>query len=134
MSRDGRDVIVVEREAGGGLKWLVVGAALGAGLALLFAPKTGKEFRRQLGKGIRGVRDLAGETLDDLKREFGTEDPGSRPTADHGAADDDAEAPEPAERPTAPRVVGAREELERRLEAARARRRGTEPEDEEPVT
>ena len=132
MNRDERDVIVVERDAGGGLKWLVLGAALGAGLALLFSPKTGKEFRRQLGKGIRGVRDLAEETLDDLKREFGTEDPGSRPTADPRRVADDGDAPEPAERPSRP-VVGARDELERRLEAARARRRGTEPEDEEPV-
>ena len=80
MGRDERDVIVVER--GGGLTWLVVGAALGAGLALLFAPKTGKELRRELGKGIRGIRDLADETIDELKIEFGTQDePELRPAA-----------------------------------------------------
>ena len=116
MSRDERDVIVIERDGGGGLKWLVLGAALGAGLALLFAPKTGKELRRELGRGLRGVRDLADETLAELKLEFGAED-----------------APEPAAEAARPVVGGAREELERRLEAARARRRTPVPEDEEPV-
>ena len=128
MGRDERDVIVVER--GGGFRWLVVGAALGAGLALLFAPKTGKELRRELGKGIRGIRDLADETIDELKLEFGTQDePELRPAAAGGVA----EAAEEPARPSRPRVPGAREELERRLESARARRRGPEPEDEEPV-
>ena len=116
MSRDERDVIVIERDGGGGLKWLVLGAALGAGLALLLTPKTGKELRRELGRGLRGVRDLADETLAELKLEFGA-----------------ADAPEPAAEAARPVVGGAREELERRLEAARARRRTTVPEDEEPV-
>lgn len=129
MGRDERDVIVVER--GGGLTWLVVGAALGAGLALLFAPKTGKELRRELGKGIRGIRDLADETIAELKIEFGTQhEPELRPAPTGGVADAEEERPA---RPSRPRVSGAREELERRLESARARRRGTEPEDEEPV-
>ena len=129
MGRDEREVIVVER--GGGLTWLVVGAALGAGLALLFAPKTGKELRRELGKGIRGIRDLADETIDELKIEFGTQDePELRAAAAGGVAPADAEPPA---RPSRPLVTGAREELERRLASARARRRGTEPEDEEPV-
>ena len=118
MSRDERDVIVIERDGGGGLKWLVLGAALGAGLALLLTPKTGKELRRELGRGLRGVRDLADETLAELKLEF-------------GAAD--APEPEPVAGAARPVVGGAREELERRLEAARARRRTTVPEDEEPV-
>ncbi len=124
MGRDQRDVIVVERDGGGGMKWLVLGAALGAGLALLFAPKTGKELRRELGRGIRGVRELADETLDELKLEFGRDDGG---VSDQAA---DRAAPPPPPRPS---MVGAREELERRLEAARARRRGPVEQDEEPV-
>ncbi len=132
MGRDERDVIVVERDGSGGLKWLVLGAALGAGLALLFAPKTGKELRREIGKGIRGVRDLADETLDELKLEFGAEDTERRSMADDGGVHEDADDSEPA-RPARPRMVGAREELERRLEAARARRRGTDADTEEPV-
>ena len=67
MARDDREVIVVEPEGGGGLKWLLLGAALGAGLALLFAPKSGKELRRDLGKSVRGFKDLASETLGELK-------------------------------------------------------------------
>ena len=129
MGRDERDVIVVERDGGGGIKWLVLGAALGAGLALLFAPKTGRELRRDLGRGIRGVRELADETLDELKQEFGREDPDARAVANDDAGDDRV----PVSRPARPTVMGAREDLERRLEAARARRRGPEPLDEEPV-
>ncbi len=133
MGRDERDVIVVGRDGGGRLTWLVVGAALGAGLALLFAPKTGKELRGELGKKLRGIRDLADETIEELKIEFGTQDePELRPPR-AGGGPDDAEDSEPTTRPSRPRVVGAREELERRLEAARARRHSTEPEDEEPV-
>ncbi len=132
MGRDERDVIVVEREGSGGLKWLVLGAALGAGLALLFAPKTGKELRREIGKGIRGARDLADETLEELKLEFGAEDTERRSMADDGGVHEDDDDAVPA-RPSRPRMVGAREELERRLEAARARRRPTGPETEEPV-
>ena len=132
MGRDERDVIVVGRDGGGRLTWLVVGAALGAGLALLFAPKTGKELRGELGKKLRGIRDLADETIEELKIEFGTQDePELRPAPAGGVADVAEE--EPPARPSRPRVVGAREELERRLEAARARRHSTEPEDEEPV-
>lgn len=133
MGRDERDIIVVERDGGGGMKWLVLGAALGAGLALLFAPKTGKELRRDLGRGIRGVRELADETLDELKQEFGREDPGGRGVVTEGGLPDDEDDRIPVSRPARPTMTGAREELERRLEAARARRRGPEPMDEEPV-
>ncbi len=108
---DDRDVVYVEREGGGALKWLLLGAAVGAGLALLFAPKSGREIRRDLGKGIKGLRELADETLEEFGR--------------------DAEPDRP--KPERPSLVGAREELERRLAAARARRRQPVPDDEEPV-
>ncbi len=49
--------------------------------------------------------------------------------------DEDAGDEEPAtpERPPRPSLVSAREELERRLAAARARRQAATPEEEEPV-
>jgi gas vesicle protein len=137
MSRDDREVVVVEREGGGALKWLVVGAALGAGLALLFTPKTGKELRRELGRGIKGIRDLADETLEELSHDPTAEEQELRSMADEGGASagDEAGDEAPPRRPGArPSMVAAREELERRLEAARARRRQVVPDDdEEPV-
>ena len=47
---DQRDAptIVIERDSGGGLGSFVLGALVGAGLALLFAPKTGEETQKEL--------------------------------------------------------------------------------------
>jgi Sec-independent protein translocase protein TatA len=124
---DEPEVVYVERGGGGGLKWLLLGAVLGAGAALLFAPKSGRELRRDLGKGIRGLRDLADETLDEFRHEG--------PNQEHELHPESGREVEPARRrkPERPSMVTAREELERRLAAARARRRQPVPEDEEPV-
>ena len=40
--------IVIERDSGGGLGSFVLGALVGAGIALLFAPKTGEETQKEL--------------------------------------------------------------------------------------
>ncbi len=137
MARDDREVVVVERGEGGALKWLVVGVALGAGLALLFAPKTGKEMRRDLKKGIRRVRDLADDTIAEFRQETANlEEPDVQPDSDDADDEEDAEGDEESEepsRPARPSLVSAREELERRLAAARARRQAAAPEEEEPV-
>ena len=131
MARDDREVIVVEREGGGTLKWLLLGAAVGAGLALLLAPQSGRELRRDLSKRIRNLREFADDTLDELKDELADEVGVHRSEA--GGGDDEATEAEPGERGK-PAAIGAREELERRLAAARARRRRAVPEDdEEPV-
>jgi gas vesicle protein len=151
---DDREVVFVEREDGGSsLRWLLVGAVLGAGLAMLFAPRSGKELRRELKGGVRRLRQVANDAIDEIKGEFGEEERSARAMADSGAAydDDEEEAddedgeeageageaerqrPERPERPERPSLRAAREELERRLAAARARRRRSVPDDEEPV-
>jgi gas vesicle protein len=44
----------------------VVGLALGAGIALLLAPKTGAQARRQLRKQVRRVRSAAEDAANDV--------------------------------------------------------------------
>jgi gas vesicle protein len=50
-----------ERRGGGGalLAGLLIGAAIGAGLALLFAPKKGSELRDQIAESARKARESA---------------------------------------------------------------------------
>jgi gas vesicle protein len=53
-----------EREDGGGsfLMGLLAGTVLGAGLGMLFAPKTGSELRSQIGEQAGKLRSTATDT------------------------------------------------------------------------
>jgi gas vesicle protein len=46
-----------EQSGGGFMLGMLTGAFVGAGLALLFAPKAGNEMRAQLGEQYRGIAD-----------------------------------------------------------------------------
>jgi gas vesicle protein len=46
---------------------VMTGAVIGAGVALLFAPRTGQEMRQQLGDQYRGLADRAGQTAQSLR-------------------------------------------------------------------
>jgi gas vesicle protein len=46
---------------------MMTGAFIGAGVALLFAPKSGQEMRQQLGEQYRGLATRVGETTDTLR-------------------------------------------------------------------
>lgn len=50
---------------------IVTGALVGAGVALLFAPKTGTEMRAQLGEQYRGLADRVGEQTEHLRETAG---------------------------------------------------------------
>ncbi len=57
-----REHETMERVSGGAfLAGLLLGTAVGAGLALLFAPKSGRELRRQLAESARRARASARE-------------------------------------------------------------------------
>ena len=56
-------------DKGSNLIFLLVGAALGAALGVLFAPKTGKETREQIGGWLKEKREEGGELLAKLKEE-----------------------------------------------------------------
>lgn len=45
---------------------LALGAIIGAGVALLSAPESGKRTRRKIRRAAGDIRDTAGERLDDL--------------------------------------------------------------------
>lgn len=44
---------------------LVIGAVIGAGVALTFAPNPGKKTRRQIRKAAGNLKDAAGDSWDD---------------------------------------------------------------------
>lgn len=46
---------------------MMTGAFIGAGVALLFAPKSGSEMRQQLGQQYRGLAERVGETTQHLR-------------------------------------------------------------------
>lgn len=59
------------RQTGAAAAGLVFGLALGAGLALLFAPQAGEETRELLGERARMLRGRAGDRFDDLRDDLG---------------------------------------------------------------
>jgi gas vesicle protein len=144
MSRRARERTVIIERGGSSLWWFLVGGALGAGLALLFAPQSGDRTRRVVGRKIGKLRDAAEETLDELREAWSpeaervhrslaqTED---EPEEKAEAGPDDEEEAEESHSSGNSRPAGsARQELERRLADARARRqRALAAEDEEPV-
>ena len=52
---------------GGYVTAFAVGALIGAGLALLYAPRSGKETRELIAQRTRDLKDKAAETLDEAK-------------------------------------------------------------------
>lgn len=135
--REPPEIVYVERGNDSSARWLFWGALLGAGLALLYAPRSGEETRRVLQRRLRQLRAMTEEKLDELVERFG---PGGARPRDAGSTgeypvdgefDDDplpAAQAEPVGGPVRPPAGGsARQELKRRLAEARARRRRPAP-------
>jgi len=118
--RGGREVVYVERGGDSSAKWLFWGAMLGAGLALLYAPRSGEETRRSLQRNLWKLRAMTEEKLDELTQQFGGA--AGRLGFDEEMDDED----EAVGDDDAPETASAtpRQELERRLAETRARRRG----------
>jgi len=120
--RQQKEVVYVERGGDTSAKWLFWGALLGAGLALLYAPSSGEETRRNLQRKLWKFRAMTEEKLDELTQQLG----GGKDTFDGLMEDEDEDVEGDDE---ARGVYGRgpasspREELERRLADARARRR-----------
>jgi gas vesicle protein len=128
--KQGREIVYLERAGDSSAKWLFWGAVLGAGLALLYAPRSGEETRRVLQRRLWKLRAMTEEKFDELAQQFGGRDSFEEFEDDEEELlEAGEEGPEPRARAGAP---SAREELERRLAEARARRRST-GEFEEPL-
>ncbi len=67
--RDSDEVpyIVVERERGGGIGSFLLGALVGAGLALLFAPKSGEETQEEIKARALRLKKAAQERVRDAQ-------------------------------------------------------------------
>src|ERR671924_705431 len=66
-----REVVYVERGGDSSAKWLFWGALLGAGVALMYAPSSGEETRRNLQRKLWKLRAMTEEKLDELSQQFG---------------------------------------------------------------
>jgi gas vesicle protein len=117
-----REVVYLERGGDSSAKWLFYGALLGAGLALMYAPSSGEETRRNLQRKLWKLRAMTEEKLDEITQQFG----GAKESFQGMLEDEDDESEADTEdhefygRSGKP---SPREELERRLADARARRR-----------
>ena len=120
-------VVVVER-SDGGLGGFLLGLAVGAGIALLFAPRTGEETRRQLKNTGRRFRTVASEKAEDLQDAMGSGYERTRARVEEGldsarqTMDDKREGARDAYEAGKSAVKTARSELERRLADSKAAR------------
>jgi gas vesicle protein len=96
--RDDDDMpyIVVERR-NGGFGAFVFGALVGAGVALLFAPRSGRELRDDIADGARRIRDTAegkvrdvqsavNDTIESVRRQVSDRVDAARDAIDAGRA------------------------------------------------
>jgi hypothetical protein len=91
-SDGGQPAVVIERRAGGGgIGLFLLGVAVGAGIALLYAPQSGDETRAALRRGARRmkrtVRDAAEDARDEIERRLARH-PRSAPAAGADGEDD----------------------------------------------
>ena len=56
-------------DRGSGLIFFMVGAAIGAGLGVLFAPKAGKDTREQIGDWLKEKREEGSDLLAKIKED-----------------------------------------------------------------
>jgi gas vesicle protein len=101
---------------GGGFGAFLFGIVLGAVAGFVFAPTEGGEStRRKVTKGLRNLKELAEEKVDEVR---GLLKEAEEDAEAEASEDEDEEEPE----------IATREQLRRRLEAARRRRaRATRP-------
>ena len=61
-----RPYVIVERNESPGIGSFLIGLALGAGAALLLAPQSGEETRREIARRARRAQEAAQDLVEDL--------------------------------------------------------------------
>jgi gas vesicle protein len=142
MARHYEDEEVVVERRGSPVKPFLWGLAVGAAVALLFAPMSGEDLRADLRSRSRKLKDLASHKVDDLEGLVAGGYEKARARVEEGI--ESAKRTVKEGRQVAHDVADAgrdmaqtaREDLERRLadarEARRVARQGPPPKDEEP--
>lgn len=115
--RDREDVphIIIERDGGGGLGSFILGALVGAGLALLFAPQSGEETQEEIKARANKLKDAAQERVRDAQERLEHRLADARENVRHRV--DDVKHAVDSGRKAA---VEARDDLERKLERSKA--------------
>lgn len=131
--RQPREVVYVDRGEDSSVKWLFWGALLGAAVALMYAPRSGEETRRSLQRRLWKLRAMTEEKLDELTQQFGSSAREAMEPLDNEDDDEFEDFDEAAAGSGGRGALSAREEIERRLAEARARRRADASELEEPL-
>lgn len=116
------DVTVIETDSGATVKWFLLGALIGAGAGILLAPQSGERTRRDLARRAKRLRDDAEDRLEEFGDELQTRGRKIKGAVEDWA-DDMAEEVREGKRAITRTADNARDELERRLAEARARRR-----------
>lgn len=111
---DDEPYVVIEKHSSD-LSSLMIGLAIGAGMALLFAPHSGAETRRRIRRGVGRVTDAAMETIEVARVEV--ED---RVGAVRDAVDIKKEQVSRAVEAGRAAAQAARDELERRIADTKA--------------
>lgn len=119
---DDQHTVIIEKDRGAEIGAFVLGALVGAGIALLFAPATGADTQKRIREHARRLKDMTGERVRGLRDDLGSRMAPARGVVDQGrqiAADARAELEDKLERTKAVYRAGidaAREESRRQLE------------------
>jgi gas vesicle protein len=112
--QDGGPYIVIDR-GGSGIGSFVLGALVGAGIALLFAPQSGEDTQQELRERGARLRDAAEERMREAQRQLEGKFESARQGL-HGRVDAVKEAVDSGRQAAA----DARQELERKLDQSKA--------------
>jgi gas vesicle protein len=63
---DEEPYLIVERQEGPQIGPFLIGLALGAGIALLLAPKSGEDTRREIADGVKRAREAAVDAVEGI--------------------------------------------------------------------
>ena len=63
---DDEPYLIVENREGSPLAPFIIGLAVGAGIALLLAPQSGEETRREIAEKVKRAKDAASDAVSEL--------------------------------------------------------------------